>query len=99
MKELKNFDKATDALAKVFVEKYFGKDYKEDDDYYWIGINDEDREVLSIGDYFFNLDDIVNFIRYKYTEKEMFKYYDYRLDNDTRNKYLTNIKNWKKLKK
>ena len=91
---LKIWDNVTDDLAEFFVEKYFGKEYLTD--WYWIGTQDEDREVLAVGDYFFNLDDIVSFIRYKYTENELFKYYDYALEEK---KPKINIKNWKKLKK
>jgi len=96
---LTNWDKATDDLARVFVDKYFFKEYVYDDDYYWIGTQDEDREVLAVNDYFFDLDDIVSFIRYNYTKKDLFKFYDYRSDCHAENKTYINIKNWRKLKK
>ena len=99
MKELEKFDNAADALAKKFVDKYFGKDYIYDDDYYWVGSQDQDREVLAVGDYFFSLEDIVNFIRYKFTEKEMFEYYDYALAKSLKEKVGINIRNWKKVDK
>ena len=92
---LKQFDDVTDELAKYFVEKYFGKDFLFDNDYYFVGSQDEDREVLAVNDYFFNLEDIVSFIRYKYTIKELFEYYDYALENK---KNIINIKNWKNIK-
>jgi len=80
MKELKQFDLACDELAIKFVNKYFGKDYLFDDDYYWIGSDDEDREVLAVGDYFFNLDMIVDALRYKATKKDLFDYYDMEIE-------------------
>ena len=97
MKALKEWDLATDNLAKHFIEKYFGKDYSLEDDAFWIGSQDEDREVLAINDYFFDLNDLVSFIRYNYTRDEMFTYYDYALDCIDKHKNPINIKNWKKL--
>ena len=94
MKELKQFDKATDKLADAFVIKYFGEEYES----YWIGSEDEDKEVLAVGDYFFNLEDIVNFIRYKHTKKEMFEYYNYASEKSYREAGI-NIKNYRKLRK
>ena len=98
-KELKEWDKATDNLAKYFIKKYFGKDYSFENYAFWVGSLDEDREVLAVGDYIFDLNDIVSFIRYNYSRKEVFKYYDYALDCYDRNKKPINIKNWKKFKK
>ena len=96
MKELKEFDKATDALADKFVLKYFGKDYIYNDDYYFVG-NDEDREVLSINDYFFNLDRMVDALRYKATEKQLFDYYDKELDCHLKDKEMEiNFRNYLK---
>lgn len=69
---LKQFDDATDKLADAFVKKYFGKDYE----YFWIGSQNKDREVLVINDYFFNLGRIVDALRYKATEKQLFGYQD-----------------------
>jgi len=92
--KLKEYDLIVDNLVKEFVEKYFDKDYIFDKDYYWVG-QDEDREVLAVSDYFFNIEDIISFIRYEYTEKEIFDYYEYRLDEK---KSPINIKNWKRLK-
>ena len=77
IKELKQWDKATDNLARYFIKKYFGEGI--DNYYYWIGSQNEDKEVLAIGDYLFDLNDIVNFIRYDYSATEMFEYYDYRI--------------------
>ena len=94
-KELKNWDKATDELAKVFIEKYFGKNYIYDDDYYWIGSQDKDREVLAVNDYFFNLDRIVNAIRYNATEKQLFDYYDKEVEFALKNKEMKiNFRNY-----
>ena len=96
---LKEYDLAVDNLAKYFIKKYFGKDYSFEDDAFWIGSLDEDREVLAVGDYFFNLEDIVDYVRYNYSKKKVFAYYDYALDCYNKHKKPINIKNWKNLKK
>ena len=97
MKELEKFDNATDALAKKFVDKYFGKDYIYDDDYYWVGSQDQDREVLAVGDYFFNLEMIVDALRYKATEKQLFDYYDMELELGMKEEEIeVNFKNFVK---
>ena len=77
---------------ELFVEKYFGKDAE----YYWIA--DEVGGCLYVNDRFFNINDIVNFIRYRYTPDQMFEYYDKELESKEKGQdYFPNIKNWKKL--
>ena len=44
-KEFENYDDATDALARCFIDKYFYKEYVEEDDYYFIGSQDQDRNI------------------------------------------------------
>ena len=95
---LKEYDLAVDNLAKYFIKKYFGKDYSLEDDAFWIGSLDEDREVLAVNDYFFNLENIVDFLRYNYTKGEMFAYYGYELDCYDKHKSPINIKNWRNFK-
>ncbi len=90
MKEIKNWEKSSQELAEYFVKKYFGK--LEDFDCYWVA--DEIGGVLVINDYFFNLSSMIDFIRYKYKEKQMFDYYHYSIEEDS----PINIKNWIKLK-
>ena len=85
--------KATDALAGYFVKKYFGNDAS---DVYWVG--DIVGSILTINDYFFDLLDIVDYIRYRYSTDKMFEYYDYALKCRQKNESPINIKNYKKLK-
>ena len=58
-----------------------------------------DKQVLMVNDYFFGLDDIVDFIRFNYTKDEMFAYYNYSLEKIEKKEVCINIKNWKKLRK
>jgi hypothetical protein len=95
---LENWENHTDLLTEYFIEKYFGK--LEDVEYYWVA--DDVGGVLAVADYFFNLSDIIDFIKYHYSKDLMFEYYDYALDYHMQTKhkksdYLINIKNYKEL--
>ena len=90
--QLKKLEDSIQALTDYFVTKYFGKGTE---DVYWIA--DDIGGVLHVNDYFFSLSDIIEFLKYGYTTKQMFDYYDYRMilgDQDA----PINIKNWRKLK-
>ena len=95
MKKLKEWEKVTNELVDYFRKKYFGNDAS---DFYWVA--DQIGGVYVINDYFLGLDDIVDFVKYKYSEKDMFDYYNYRLEEQMKEPAGTiiNIKNWKKLK-
>jgi hypothetical protein len=89
---LKSWEKITQELTDLFIKKYFGKDAE----WYWVA--DEIGGVLYVNDRFFNLSDIVDFLKCGYTPKQMFRYYDYRLENQEKGKPVINIKNYLKLK-
>jgi hypothetical protein len=87
---LNQWEFCTNRLTDYFVKRYFGKNAE----YYFIG--NEIGGTIDVCDRFFSLDDMVAFIRYKYTAKQMFEYYDYKLKIDSDKKgYPINIKNWK----
>lgn len=91
---LKEWERETENLAQFFCAKYFRNSHPE---MWWVaGII---GGVLHINDYFFNLSDIVDFIRYDYTEKKMFEYYEYRMNEKVvfHNSPI-NIKNYLKTK-
>lgn len=71
-KVLKFWENETIILADYFVDKYFGKMK-----YNWVG--NEIGGVMSVADYYFDLSDIVEFIRHHYSKDKMFEFYDYRL--------------------
>ncbi len=93
LNKLQEWERVTNELATEFINKYFDKDAE----YWWVA--DQIGDVMFINDYFFNLSDMVYFLRYKYSKKYMFNYYEYRLDMDKKKQGTAiNIKNWKKLK-
>lgn len=91
-KLINDWERATNDLCNHFILKYFGKDA----DTYWIA--DEVGGVLFINDYFFDVNNILDFLRNKYSVKMMFRYYDYQLKQHENNEDVINIKTYKKLK-
>jgi hypothetical protein len=71
---LENWEWYTNDFAVYFAIKYFGKDNER----WWVA--NEVGGVYHINDYFFNMTDMVDFVRYKYSRKQMFEYYEYSLD-------------------
>ena len=95
MTPLNQYIKACNDLGKQFARKYFGKNV----DQWWI--SDEVGGVYVINDYFFDMNTIADFIRYKYTRNDMFAYYDYSLkeyEKKEKDRVIINIKNWRQLK-
>lgn len=82
---------ATHELANLFNTIYFDGDAEQ----YWVA--DEVGGCLSIADYFFNASDIVDFLKYDYSKKMMFEYYDYRLKcAEDKAEYTVCIRDYKK---
>lgn len=93
MNKLTKWEKATQELTDLFLEKYFDKDT----DWYWIG--NEVGSVLMANDYYFNLERIVSAIKYGATEKQLFDFYDKEMEALTKNKEMKiNFKNYVALK-
>ena len=92
---LKQWEEETEMLTEYFVERYFGKDA----DWHWIA--NHVGGCLEVGDRYFSLSDIVEFIKYKYTYKQLAEYYDYRMDEGMKKnpKPPICIRDYKKLKK
>ena len=92
-KQLQNWENETEELCQYFHDRYFGKNA----DIWWV--SESIGGVLVIADYFFSLNDVVDFIRYSYSKKEMFNYYNYRLEYPDHDKPCVCIRDWRKLKK
>ncbi len=90
------FLKALEREIENFKFNFLTKYFKEATDVYWVA--DEVGGVLFVNDYFFSLQDMMDFIKYGYPVKKMFEYYDYRLLNvEQGGSPPYNIKNWIKL--
>mgnify|MGYP001578386179 CR=1 FL=1 len=70
---LLKWESATSELASEFVNKYF----KGNDDNWWVA--EEIGGCFVVGDYFWDMNDIVTAIRHNIPAKKLFGYYDYRI--------------------
>lgn len=87
----------TERLVSEFMKKYF-PDYNYKEDCHWIG--NEIGGVCMIGDYFFDLNRIIDALRHDISIKTFFNYYDYELElahQDKRPEH--NLRTYAKLKK
>ena len=80
-------------IADFFTTKYF-KNYSER---WWIG--DDVGGVMGINDYFFTMDDMLDYLKYKYSFKLMDKHYWYTIDAYEKKKTRICIRDYKKLKR
>lgn len=88
---LHDWEHAAHVLAHYFTARYFGNAATG---LHWVA--DEIGGVWCVADYFFDLSDMVAFVRYSYSHKMMFEYYDYRLANYEAD-YIISIRDYKKL--
>jgi len=70
-KIIKEWEKATNALAEGFVKKYWGEECIID--MYWIG--QEIGDILSIGDYYFDIDRMKKALELNATWEQLNDYY------------------------
>ncbi len=91
IKSLLEWELCSQRLADYFVKKYFGKSA----DWYWIA--DEVGGTIEVNDFFFDINDIADFIRNKYTTPDLLAFYQELSDNNFERK--ASIKYWKQLKK
>lgn len=100
MNELENtiidYEKACERIAIFFAHKYFG-DYYEYSYGDWVGC--DIGGVIAMNDYFFNVDTMLHYLKYKYSKKQMFEHYDYAIEEATHDRHPVCIRDWKKMKK
>lgn len=68
---------AVESITMCFANKYFGIDYQYQKSDWVIG---EVGTVICMNDYWFDVDVMIDYMKYKYTRKEMFAHYDYVLN-------------------
>lgn len=88
---IKEYERIAESVGAYFCSKYF-----KTDDYDWVG--SQIGGVLMVGDYFFSLETMLDYMRYKYGVDKMFEHYDYALDIAMQEKHPICIRDWKKLK-
>lgn len=91
---LKQYYFACDVLANNFANKYFGKDAE----CWWVA--DEIGGVYYINDYWFSVSEMADFVKYKYTRKEMFGYKNQQTEcYESKKCTMLCIRDWKKINK
>ena len=87
------YETACKELATSFLGKYYPEDKLEDIDVYFVA--DDVTGILFIGDMFYSIDDMYQYIKYDYSYDELYDRYHESLNALTEKKTFYNIKNWK----
>ena len=90
-KYIKGLETVIQQFTVYFADRYFGNDAEVE----WVA--DEVGGVCNIGDYYFSFNDMMDYVRHKYTRKQLFEYYEYSLNEMTDGIHPISISNWKKL--
>jgi len=75
MKEIKDYEKACEAIAAKFVKKYFRKSYP---DSFWV--NDDIGGIFFVNDFYFGIDRMIMALKYKATFNQLLDYYQMQLE-------------------
>lgn len=89
-KLLASYKRSCDNIAKEFIKRYYTYDDGSFQDYTWIDIGG----TCNIGDYYWNLDNMIDAIKYNYTEEKLIEYYDYSLEQYEKKGFNINMKNF-----
>ena len=85
---IKEYNAICDRIANIFAQKYFDLDAK----CWWVA--DDIGGVIFINDYSFSMTDMLEYMKYGYSKKKMFKRADYVIDCQYKNKYPQSIRNY-----
>ena len=91
MESINKYEQACNALVQDFIDKYYTGSKQ---DYHWAG--DEIGGVLCIGDEFWNVNNVVDSLKYKPTEEQLFDwYYNVLVNEEAEIKYNLKSLKWK----
>ena len=93
---IKQYEQSCNLLGNYFAQKYFVKDYEQ----WWVA--EDCTGIMYINDRFFSVLDMYEYIKNKYTAKQVFERYDEELEylgDDVDRQGFPNIKNWKLIRK
>jgi hypothetical protein len=85
---IKEYEKIAESIGAYFCSKYF-----KTDDFEWVSDSRIDGP-LHVGDHFFSIEDMLNYMKYRYTANQMFERYEYMLEEPS----PVCIRDWKRLK-
>ena len=93
VKELIEWEKVSQKLAKFFIKKYYGDDLS---DCWWVG--EDIGGVLVVNDDFYSLDRIVDAVKFDATYDQLCDYNDYEMECiDDKKEKTINFRNFVKL--
>jgi len=95
MKTLQKYEKICNDLVLEFISKYYCDEDIQLKDVYFEWVAQEVGGIACVNDEYWSIDDIVNTLRYKPTEKQLFDFYYHRI----KKKPHYNLKNFIKLMK
>lgn len=85
---LKNYQQAIEAIADAFVKKYYGKDISVQ---YW---TDEIGGIFVANDYYWNIDNMVDALRFKCSKERLFEWYELSLEAGMEGRPFQNLRNY-----
>lgn len=87
---IEQYHNICNSVASFFANKYFGPHTS----YHWIA--DDIGGVCEINESFFNVIEMIEYMKYKYTPKQMFDYHERAQQAYEDKTFIVNIKHWKK---
>jgi len=97
---MNNYLAAWEQHTNFLVQKFVDDNFPDSE---WDWVADEIGDVFEVNDFYFSLDDVVQFIKNECTTDQIIAYKDYATDIATNNlgpkipEPTLNIKNWKKI--
>jgi len=85
---LENYKQAIQDIADAFVDKYYGKDISSQ---YW---TDEIGGIFCANDYYWNVDNMIDALRFKCSKKRLFEWYDLSLDAGMEGRPCQNLRTY-----
>lgn len=89
---IKNYEYAVNQILYFFIKKYFGN--IEEQETYWIGTHIGGVACIN-GDYFFNPEEMLEYLKNSASRKQMFDYYDYALNEEEQDRTPLSFKHYK----
>lgn len=84
---IKQHEIAANQIADFFIKKYFG--IPRPNDFYWVG--GQVGSVAHINDYYFDLLEMIEYLKNSASRKQLFDYYDYALNEERTRPYSVTL--------
>lgn len=85
MKAIKQYEKGCIAVVEAFIDEYYTYDDGSKHDYFFVG--DCIGDVLCIADEYWNMNQVVDVLKYKPTPDQLWGWYDNLTDPEVKTRY------------